>query len=152
MASAPPTLRCPHDRGPGQNALGACATATLGLSNVIASCTIERMRNGRPIYYGSWIESIIGHDVVRSKMPHHLFVLIGYYFPFLPRFPARSQIGHSNFDLENAGNFRPESPFQTGSSRCVGSQGFFAPFVTRFGQGPAARPPRVKRRHDREPH
>jgi hypothetical protein len=53
--------------------LGACATATENFDNVIASCAIERMKNGTPITYGSTIKRIVAQYAISPTMEHVFF-------------------------------------------------------------------------------
>lgn len=54
--------------------VGACASTIPGFSNVIASCAIERIKNGTPITYGSSIAGILDQYNLSDSMRHLTFV------------------------------------------------------------------------------
>ncbi len=72
--------------------LGACATATKNFDNVIASCAIERMKNGSPITYGSTIRDVVAQYAISQTMEHVFFASPFLWEGFAPRFFAGTEV------------------------------------------------------------
>ncbi|MFM5955399.1 MAG: suppressor of fused domain protein [Novosphingobium sp.] len=72
--------------------LGACATATKKFANVVASCALEKIKNGTTIVHGSTLRNIVTQYAISTTMNHIFFTSPFLWEGFGPQIFAGTEI------------------------------------------------------------